>query len=59
MTDRTKPTSGEYYEMINPGIAAHAQWYYVSRLVDGAKPQPVRKMTFEAPMHVVAKIQCK
>ena len=38
MTTQTTPNSSEQYETIKLGIDAHAQWYYVSRQVDGATP---------------------
>ena len=47
MTTQNTPNSSEQYETIKLGIDAHAKWYYVSRQVDGATPQPVQKMTFE------------
>jgi hypothetical protein len=33
-------------DSIKLGIDAHAQYYWVSRQVDGATPQPVQKMTY-------------
>ena len=47
MTTQTTVKTSEHYETIKLGIDAHAKWYYVSRQVDGATPQPVQKMTFE------------
>jgi hypothetical protein len=47
MTIQNTPNSSEQYETIKLGIDAHAKWFYVSRQVDGATPQPVQKMTFE------------
>ena len=44
--DRTKTTKS--FDTIKLGIDAHAKWYYVARQLDGATPQPVQKMTFEA-----------
>jgi hypothetical protein len=41
----------------NVGIGAHAQYYWVSRQVDGATPQPVQKMTYEKLMLFVVKQQ--
>ena len=57
MTTQTTPNSSEQYETIKLGIDAHAQWYYVSRQVDGATPQPVQKMTFEELLLFVARQQ--
>jgi hypothetical protein len=37
--------SGPSYESIKLGIDAHAKYYWVSRQVDGATPQPLQKMT--------------
>ena len=51
----TTETITESYASINLGINAHAKWYYVTRQLDGATPQPVRKMTFEGLLHFVAK----
>jgi hypothetical protein len=45
------------YDTIKLGIDAHAKWYYVARQLDGATPQPVQKMTFEALLRFVAKQQ--
>ena len=47
MTDDKTETS-KSYDTIKLGIDAHARWYYVARQLDGATPQPVQKMTFEA-----------
>ena len=38
MTTQNTPNSSEQYEAIKLGIDAHAQWYSVSRQVDGATP---------------------
>ncbi len=38
MTTQITPNSSEHYETIKLGIDAHAQWYHVSRQVDGAPP---------------------
>ena len=45
------------YESIKLGIDAHAKYYWVSRQVDGATPQPLRKMTYEELMLFVVKQQ--
>ena len=45
------------YESIELGIDAHAQYYWVSRQVDGATPQPVQKMNHEELMLFVVKQQ--
>ena len=42
-------------ESIKLGIAAHAKYYWVSRQVDGATPQPVQKKTYEELMLFVVK----
>ncbi len=57
MTTQNTPNSSEQYETIKLGIDAHAKWYYVSRQVDGATPQPVQKMTFEELLLFVARQQ--
>ena len=57
MTTQTTPNSSEQYETIKLGIDAHAQWYHVSRQVDGATPQPVQKMTFEELLLFVGRQQ--
>ncbi len=56
MTDDKTETS-KFYDTIKLGIDAHAKWYYVARQFDGATPQPVQKMTFEALLRFVAKQQ--
>ena len=53
--DGTKTSKS--YDTIKLGIDAHAKWYYVARQLDGATPQPVQKMTFEALLRFVAKQQ--
>ena len=45
------------YESIELGIDAHAQYYWVSRQVDGATPQPVQKMTYAELMLFMVKEQ--
>jgi hypothetical protein len=45
------------YESIKLGIDAHGKYYWVSRQVDGATPQPVQKMTYEELMLFVVKQQ--
>ena len=42
---------------IKLGIDAHAKWFYAARQVDGATPQPVQKLTFDALLRFVAKQQ--
>ena len=56
MTDDKTETS-KSYDTIKLGIDAHAKWYYVARQLDGATPQPVQKMTFDALLRFVAKQQ--
>ena len=46
MTTSTPSQFSPSYEAIKLGIDAHAKYYWVSRQVDGATPQPVRKMTY-------------
>ena len=53
--DKTKTTKS--YDTIKLGIDAHAKWYYVARQLDGATPQPVQKMTFDALLRFVANQQ--
>ena len=50
--DKTKTTKS--YDTIKLGIDAHAKFYYVARQLDGATPQPVQKMSFEALLRSVA-----
>ena len=38
MTTKTTKNSSEHFDKIKPGIDAHAQWYHVSRQVDGDTP---------------------
>ena len=45
------------YEAIKLGIDAHAKYYWVSRQVDGATPQPVQKMTCDELLLFVVKQQ--
>ena len=45
------------YKSIELGIDAHAQYYWVSRQVDGATPQPVQKMTYAELMLFMVKEQ--
>ena len=42
MTTTNPSQSTASYESIKLGIGAHAQYYWVSRQVDGATPQPVQ-----------------
>ena len=55
-TIKLSPSTGSY-EPIKLGIDAHAQYYWVSRQVDGATPQPVQKMTCDELMLFVVKQQ--
>ena len=57
MTTSTPSHSTVSYEAIKLGIDAHAQYYWVSRQVDGATPQPVQKMAYEERMRFVVKQQ--
>ena len=45
------------YEAIKLGIDSHAKYYWVSRQVDGAPPQPVQKMTYDELLLFVVKQQ--
>ena len=45
------------YEAIKLGIDAHAKYYWVSRQVAGATPQPVQKMTYDELLLFVIKQQ--
>ena len=49
--------SSPSYEAIKLGIDAHAKYYWVSRQVDGATPQPVQKMTYNELLLFVVKQQ--
>jgi hypothetical protein len=44
-------------EIIKLGIDANAKYYWVSRQVDGATPQPVQKMTCDELLLFVVKQQ--
>jgi hypothetical protein len=55
MTTKTKSGPTESFETIKIGIDAHAKWYYVGRQVDGATPQPVKKMSPPGPLRFMAK----
>jgi transposase len=57
MTTINPSPSTVSYESIKLGIDAHAKYYWVSRQVDGATPQPVQKMTYEELMLFVVKQQ--
>jgi hypothetical protein len=57
MTTINPSQSTASYESIKLGIDAHAQYYWVSRQVDGATPQPVQKMTCDELMLFVVKQQ--
>lgn len=45
------------HETIKLGIDAHAKYYWVSRQVDGATPQPVQKVTYDELLLFVVKQQ--
>jgi len=45
------------YDSVKLGIDAHAKYYWVSRQLDGATPQPVQKMTYEELLLFVVKQQ--
>ena len=45
------------YDSIKLGIDAHAKYYWVSRQLDGATPQPVQKMTYDELLLFVVKQQ--
>jgi hypothetical protein len=57
MTTSTPSQSSPSYEAIKLGIGAHAKYYWVSRQVDGATPQPVQKMTYDELLLFVVKQQ--
>ena len=57
MTTINPSQSTGSYESIKLGVDAHAQYYWVSRQVDGATPQPVQKMTYDELMLFVVKKQ--
>ena len=57
MTTTYPSKSTASYDSIKLGIDAHAQYYWVSRQVDGATPQPVQKMTYDELMLFVVKQQ--
>ena len=57
MTTTYPPQSTAFYESIKLGIDAHAKYFWVSRQVDGATPQPVQKMTDDELMLFVVKQQ--
>jgi hypothetical protein len=50
MTTINPSHSTAFDESIKLGIDAHGQYYWVSRQVDGATPQPVQKMTCDELM---------
>jgi hypothetical protein len=45
------------YDSVKLGIDAHAKYYWVSRQLDGATPQPVQKMTYDELLLFVVKQQ--
>ena len=47
MNSSKQSKSSPTHEIIKLGIDAHAKYYWVSRQVDGATPQPVQKMTYD------------
>ena len=57
MNSSTLSKSSLSYEAIKLGIDAHAKYYWVSRQVDGATPQPVQKMTYDEILLLVVKQQ--
>jgi transposase len=57
MTTSTPSQSSPSYEAIKLGIDAHAKYYWVSRQVDGATPQPLQKMTYDELLLFVVKQQ--
>jgi len=57
MTTINPSPSTVSYESIKLGIDAHAKYYWVSRQLDGATPQPVQKMTYDELMLFVVKQQ--
>ena len=57
MTTINPSQSTASYDSIKLGIDAHAQYYWVSRQVDGATPQPVQKMTYDELLLFVVKQQ--
>jgi hypothetical protein len=54
MNTHTQPIPTELHATIKLGIDAHAKWFYVARQLDGASPQPVRKMTPEGRLRSLA-----
>jgi len=57
MTTSTPSQSSPSYGAIKLGIDAHAKYYWVSRQVDGATPQPLQKMTYDELLLCVVKQQ--
>ena len=57
MNSSKQSKSSPSYEAIKLGIDAHAKYYWVSRQVDGATPQPVQKMTYDELLLFVVKQQ--
>jgi hypothetical protein len=57
MTTAYPSQSTASYDSIKLGIDAHAQYYWVSRQVDAANPQPMQKMTYEEVMLFLVKQQ--
>jgi hypothetical protein len=57
MTTIKPSQSTASYDSIKLGIDAHAQYYWVSRQVDGATPQPLQKMTYDELLLFVVKQQ--
>jgi transposase len=57
MTTTYPSKASPTHEIIKLGIDAHAKYYWVSRQVDGATPQPVQKMTYDELLLFVVKQQ--
>jgi transposase len=57
LTTTYPPKATASYDSIKLGIGAHAQYYWVSRQVEEATPQPVQKMTYDELMLFVVKQQ--
>jgi hypothetical protein len=57
MNSSKQSTASPSHEVIKLGIDAHAKYYWVSRQVDDATPQPVQKMTYDELLLFVVKQQ--
>ncbi|MDB4438220.1 hypothetical protein N9195_01375 [bacterium] len=53
--NKKRTESNKSYETIKPGIGFPDMWYYAARQLDGATPEPVRKMELDWHLHFVAK----